>query len=127
MDWIMVCAFFIYLLAMIWKTGKTIGARAVGIRVAEAEGPRRIGVSIQKAIVRFLAMGIGFVPAIALLAYRRLTTDGSADEMFAGSFFQLMMYSLLIAGLWSLVLIVQIVRKRDPLYDRLAGTIVVRS
>ena len=29
-------------------------------------------------------------------------------------------------SVWNLVILVQIVRKRDPLYDRIAGTAVVR-
>ena len=36
------------------------------------------------------------------------------------------MYAALIGGIWAIVLIIQIARKRDPYYDRMAGTAVVK-
>jgi hypothetical protein len=82
-------------------------------------------VPILKVISRYLAMIIGFVPALALLLYQRTITDGSADAMFTDHFFQWFIFSGLVAAIWSVLLIIQVARKRDPVYDRLAGTAVV--
>lgn len=46
--------------------------------------------------------------------------------MFTGDFFRWFMYAGLLGVLWVVVLIFQIATKKDPIYDRLAGTAVVR-
>jgi hypothetical protein len=89
--------------------------------------PERVGISLWKVILRYLAMFIGSVPALAVLAYQKITTDGSADAMFSGSFFQWFVGAMLIAVVWYVWLIVQVVRKKDPVYDRLAGTMVLKN
>ena len=116
----------VYLLLMTWKTGATLGARVVKIRVIDTANPGAPGVPLGKAIVRYLAMLIGAVPALALLIYQVAIVGGSADEIFTGNFFRWFAIAGLLWALWLLALIIQIARKRDPWYDRLAGTAVVR-
>ncbi len=84
------------------------------------------GVPVHKAIFRYLAMLIGFVPMLAALFSRYLVAGDSADAMFTDSFFRWIAAAAVFGTLWSIVQIVQIVRKKDPPYDRLAGTAVVR-
>jgi uncharacterized RDD family membrane protein YckC len=115
-----------YLVAMIRSTGKTLGARVVRVKVIDTANPGVAGVPLRKAILRYLAMFIGDVPAFALLLYGLAVSGGSADAMFTAGFFKLLIVALLLGGIWSIVLIVQIARKTDPYYDRLAGTAVVR-
>jgi uncharacterized RDD family membrane protein YckC len=126
-DWIFQLTFLAYLVVMVWKTGRTLGARAVGVRVIDVASPGVSGVPLGKAIIRYLAMVIGAVPAFALLIYQSATTGGGADAMFAGQFFQWFAYAAVFGGLWVIVLIIQIARKTDPVYDRLVGTAVVRN
>lgn len=125
-DGIVWLAFLAFLIAMVWKTGKTVGARIVGTRVVDITRPGTAGVPLGKAIIRYLVMIIGACPAFALLLYRSVTVGGSADVMFTASFFQWFMYAGGLGALWVIVLIVQIARKSDPIYDRLAGTAVLR-
>jgi uncharacterized RDD family membrane protein YckC len=119
-------AFLAYLIGMIWKTGRTVGARIVGVRVVDAANPGASGVPLRKAIIRYLAMAIGFVPAFAILIYQYAANGASADAMFTGNFFRWFMYAGGLGALWVVVLIIQIARKSDPVYDRLAGTAVLR-
>jgi len=119
-------ALLIYLVGMILKTGRTLGDRALGIRVIDTRSPEARGVPLGRAIVRYLAMFIGAVPALALWIYQYWVKGGIADEMFTGSFLQLYIYAAGIGLLWALVLVVQIAKKTDPIYDRFAGTAVVR-
>lgn len=126
-DWIAGLALLVYLVWMISKTGKTVGDRLLGVKVLDTARPEQSGVAVHRVVARYLAMGIGLVPGLVLLVYLRLTSDGSADAMFAGNFLQWLVGALLIYGLWCLLLIVQIARKKDPAYDRLAGTMVVRN
>jgi uncharacterized RDD family membrane protein YckC len=126
-DGIVAMAFLAYLIGMIWKTGRTVGARIVGVRVVDAANPGASAVPLRKAIIRYLAMAIGFVPAFAILIYQYAANGGSADAMFTGNFFRWFMYAGGLGALWVVVLIFQIARKSDPVYDRLAGTAVVRA
>jgi RDD family len=126
-DWIYQLAFVGYLVAMIWTRGKTLGSRVVKVKVIDTANPSAAGVPLSKTIVRYLAMMIGAVPALALLIYQRIAVGGTADAMFTSSFFQWFGYAAVLGGLWALVLIIQVAMKRDPVYDRLAGTAVVRS
>jgi uncharacterized RDD family membrane protein YckC len=127
-DWIVQLAFLVYLIAMVWKTGRTLGARALGVKVVNAAQPGGPpGVPLGQVIIRYLAMAIGFVPMFAVLIYESIVSGGNADAMFIQGTFAWFMAAGALAVLWSLVLIVQIARKRDPVYDRLAGTAVLRS
>jgi hypothetical protein len=126
-DWIVELVLLVYLVWMIWQTGRTLGARVVRLKVVDATEPSALGVPVQKAITRYLAMAIGFVPAFAILIYQYVTTSGSADTMFTGNFFRWFIYAGVVGLLWLLVLIFQIARKTDPFYDRWAGTMVIRD
>jgi hypothetical protein len=126
-DWIVQLAFLVYLIVMVWKTGRTLGARALGVKVVNAAQAGPAGVPLGQVVIRYLAMAIGFVPMFAVLVYQRIVGGGSADAMFTKGFFNWFMAAGALALLWSLVLIVQIARKKDPVYDRLAGTAVLRS
>ena len=112
---------------MVWKAGRTQGARVVGVKVVDAAEPGASQVPIRKATIRYLAMAIGFVPVFGVLIYRYAISDGNADAFFTGDFFRWFMYAGLLGVLWVVVLIFQIVAKKDPVYDRLAGTAVVRD
>jgi len=125
-DWIFQLTFLAYLVVLIWKTGKTVGARMVGVRVIDAAHPSAAGVPLGKTIIRYLAMLIGAVPGLALLIYRYVAAGGGADAVFAEPFFEWFAYAALLGGLWAVVLTIQVARKTDPVYDRLAGTAVVK-
>jgi hypothetical protein len=120
-------AFLAYLVGMIWKTGRTLGARAVKIRVVDAARPGTSGVPLGKVVIRYLAMAIGFVPVFGILIYQYFAAGGSADAMFTGGFFRWFMYATASGALWGAVLLVQIAMKKDPVYDRLAGTAVLKG
>jgi uncharacterized RDD family membrane protein YckC len=126
-DGIVALAFLVYLVGMVWKTGRTLGARVVGVKVVDVTEPDASEVPIHKAIIRYLAMAIGFVPLLAVLIFRYVVSGGSADAMFTSDFFRWFIGAGLLAALWTLVLIFQVATKTDPIYDRLAGTAVLRD
>jgi RDD family len=125
-DAIVELAFVVYLVGLVWKTGRSLGARVVKIRVVDTAQPGAPGVPLGKVIIRYLAMLIGAVPVLAVMGYRLATSGGSADAIFTAGFFQWFIYAGAVAAIWCIVLIVQIARKKDPVYDRLAGTAVLR-
>jgi uncharacterized RDD family membrane protein YckC len=125
-DWIVTLALLAYLVGMISRTGRTYGARVAGLRVVDTANPSLTEVPIRKVIVRYLAMAIGFVPMLAIFIYQYATVGRSADAIFTADFFRVFTYTAVIAFVWCVALVFQIARKRDPYYDRLAGTAVVR-
>ena len=125
-DWIVWLTLLVYLVAMIRKSGRTLGDRATRLMVIDTASPNAAGVPLGKAFIRYLAMAIGFVPMLAILLYQRVAVGGTADEIFTVSFFHWFMAAGVLAIVWCILLIVQVARKRDPYYDRLGGTAVVR-
>jgi uncharacterized RDD family membrane protein YckC len=126
-DGIVWAALVAYLVIMIWRNGRSLGDRAMKLRVIDTDAPAARQIPIAKVVIRFLAMTIGFVPAGALLIARLGATDGSADAIFTAEFFRWLIAALGFAGLWTVVQIVLVAMKKDPVYDRLAGTAVVRA
>jgi uncharacterized RDD family membrane protein YckC len=126
-DWIVWLSFLVYLIGMVWKSGRTLGARVVGVKVVDAAEPDAAEVPIHKTIIRYLAMAIGFVPGFGVLLYRYAVSDGSADGMFTSDTFWWFICAGSLGALWIVVLIFQTAAKKDPVFDRLAGTAVVRT
>lgn len=126
-DGIVELALLGYLIAMVWKTGRSLGARIVKVRAVDITTPAATGVPLHRAIARYLAMAIGFAPVFVVLHYQSAAAGGSADAMYTASHFKWFMYSGGLAVLWLLLLIIQIAMKSDPVYDRLAGTAVLKD
>jgi RDD family len=124
-DWIYQLCLTVYLVVMIWKTGRTLGGRIAGIRVVDTRSPETSGVPLGKTIIRYLAILIGAVPALALLVYAIVAGGDGPHATFTPDLFRLIPFAAVIGGIWAIVLIVQVALKTDPIYDRLAGTAVL--
>ena len=153
------------MIVMETRSGQSIGSRVMRIRVADTAAPGEDGIPGRKAMVRYLAMLIGFVPLlVGLVIYAAwggppegpMPGDGLYQrvlELSSGTAYSegtrnnwnpaVATYPLGLLGLlrdgdwlsevanaamlvWIVVLIAQAAMKRDPLYDRIAGTAVVR-
>src|SRR5262249_46472773 len=125
-DWIVMTALIAYLLAMETRTGATLGDRAMRIRVIDAAVPAGPSVPLRKIVTRYLAASVGFLPmlAVALAYFGPYGPD--FEEIAASNIFTWLWITGAVAFGWFIFLNVQIIRKRDPLYDRIAGTAVVR-
>ena len=120
-------SFLVYLVGMVWKSGRTLGARVVGVRVVDTAKPGTAEVPVSKAIIRYLTMMIGFVPGFVVMIYRYAVSGGSADAMFTSDFFWWLICAGSLGAVWTVVLIFEIAAKKDPVYDRLAGTAVLQN
>jgi uncharacterized RDD family membrane protein YckC len=125
--WIFYLTLMIYLVAMISNSGKTLGGRAVRLRVIDATNPDARGVPLRKAVIRYLVMFIGVVPGVVFYAYQYWSKGGIADAMFTADSFPVFAAAAVFSGLWALALAIQIAKKIDPIYDRAAGTAVIRA
>jgi uncharacterized RDD family membrane protein YckC len=125
-DWIVMLAIFIYLVTLEHRAGATVGKRQLGLQVVDANDPDRTGVPLRKAVARNLFMWMGFAPALIVLVGAFLSNGAEADAIFTDTFF----FWFTAAGLFALVIVawmvVEVARKRDPLYDAIARTAVIR-
>ncbi|MGC2775173.1 MAG: RDD family protein [Bradyrhizobium sp.] len=115
-----------YVLALTALSGQTLGARAMRIRVVDIAHSGSVRVPLRRILIRYAAMLIGFVPAVVVLLVDAHSAGGdleTAHDVIAGKEIGV---AILVALAWEIVLIGQIALKRDPVYDRLAGTAVIR-
>jgi uncharacterized RDD family membrane protein YckC len=124
-DWIGELAMVFYLVLLESRTGQTLGDRVLGIRVVDAAEPSVSGVPARKVVIRYLAMAIGLAPMLAVLIRAYAISGGDADTFASGNYFLWFAFAGGFTFLWNSLLILQVVLKRDPLYDRLAGTAVI--
>jgi uncharacterized RDD family membrane protein YckC len=126
-DWVVMVVFIAYLLAMETRTGATVGNRITRIRVVDVAVPSEPSVPLRKIVTRYLVMSVGIVPmfAVALAYFGLYGTDLEATA--ASNIFTWLRVTAVLTFVWIIFLCVPIVRKRDPLYDRMAGTAVVRA
>jgi RDD family protein len=129
-DWLVVAVLIAYLFAMETQTCATLGDRWTRVRVVDASAPDAYGVPLRKIIIRYLATLIGFAPMVAVwLVYAvryGLDIEAIIEAIAETDFFTLLILTGIPAFGWLVLISVQIAMKRDPLYDSIAGTAVVR-
>ncbi|MEP6566574.1 MAG: RDD family protein [Mesorhizobium sp.] len=126
--WIALLSLLAYMVLMEWSSGATFGKRATGIRVVDAGDPSRIGIPVGKAVLRQIAMWIGALPVLIVQigALFLIKEAAQLEALIASrSYILLVVVGGLIAFAWVIWILVSLVKKRDPIYDRLAKTAVV--
>lgn len=128
--WIAVLILFTYIVACeVWR-GRTIGDRMVRTRVVDAAHSDIVGIPFGRSIGRRVAMMIGTIPAAIVLtpvfSYRY---DAAALAAYTATPFYRygMIVSVVIGLAWLILIVVAIARKKDPIYDRIARTAVIRT
>jgi uncharacterized RDD family membrane protein YckC len=124
--WIALFLFFGYLVLFECRSGAAVGKRATGVRVIESARPDSIGIPARKAIGRYIAMWVGAVPAAAVMLVA-LGSSAPAELATNNAFWTAFAVAGIIELAWFIWIIVSISRKRDPIYDRIAGTITIRT
>jgi hypothetical protein len=126
-DWIVILSLIIYLIVFETRTGVTLGNRAMRIRVIDAIAPSAWTVRLRRIVTRYVAMLIGLLPLLAIVLFYAVWFGGDVDDTAAGSLFAWVQMAAIAAAFgWMVWQIVQVARKRDPVYDKIAGTAVVR-
>lgn len=129
-SWIALAALLAYLVAMEGWRGATLGKKATGIRTIFRTEPLRQGVGVGRALARRLAMmlgGLGMLPfGIVMLWYR---SDAAALAVMSHStvYWVAAFAGIALVFAWVAWIVVAMIRKRDTVYDRIAGTAVVRA
>nr|WP_292773878.1 RDD family protein [Mesorhizobium sp.] len=120
-------AYFVVLEAIY---GRTIGKTAMRIRAIRVASPEPRGVGWGRALARRFAWQIGGIPFI--LTQIPIVMAGNNLEAIASilnspAYSVAAIVSAIIMAAWLAWLAISMARKRDPVYDRIAGTAVVRA
>lgn len=110
--------FLLYLVWSLVRYGRTLGDRSVGIRVIESGQIEFGGISVKSAVLRPVFFFAGLAHPIAGLIFAPSISNPTVLGW-------VIVAGLSSAAAWQLILLVQIVRRRDPYFDRWAGTAVV--
>ncbi len=122
LDWIFQLAMLAYLVTIVSVRSATIGHSVLKLRVVDLENISSRTVPYRKAMKRYLAMLIPWVPLLMIVIFYLVLFWGDTSAIRESNIF----YPLVLAGLfalcWNLYILKDIVAKVDPIYDRLAGT-----
>jgi uncharacterized RDD family membrane protein YckC len=133
MMWLMLAMellIFTYFVLLEAWSGATIGKKLVGIRTIQLSNPARRGLPVGTALWREFVKIVGFLPPLLLMAYGAMLIPEMADarslDVHEGWFVitQLLQFIPLI---WLAWIGISLVNHNDPVYDRAAGTAVVRT
>lgn len=125
MSWIGMLVLLLYLIAMEWRSGATVGKRVLKMRVFEADNITGVGVPLSKAVIRNLAMWIGMIPALLLMIKILFFTADPLTAMSRSGFWLAFVVAFAIEVAWIIWIVVSVSRRSDPIYDRIAGTSLV--
>ena len=97
---------FVYLVTLEWRFGATLGKRLLRIRVFDAAHP---------------------VPMLVVILVHLIVYRDDLEALFSTNFFIWFAAAGILGQVWNLWVFVDIVRKRDPIYDKIAGTAALRA
>lgn len=133
-SWVGGLVFFAYLVLMETWRDATVGKQVLNIRTVDVRSPSIVGLPLRKAVSRQLAMMIGIIPAfIAAYWWESTLFANGADmatdisETLSASYIATNAITGVIEIAWLIWIIVSVSKKRDPIYDRIAGTSVLRT
>lgn len=131
---------FLYFVIMETWRGATIGKGIVGIRTIDRADPDRIGLPFGKALLRELGKIAGLLPSLVFMfffvrimfsAFETGTPEQIAKTLESSGAFTWMLPVQMIAQFlplaWMIWIAVSLSGNRAPMYDRWAGTTVVRT
>ena len=123
-SWITPLAFLGYLVLAQHRFRKTIGLRMMRSQMIWTDDATAERIPFTRLAVRYAVLFAGYIPAIAVIGYTAVTVlNGSAaTETLIGG----MGIGWLLGMIWWLWNVILIARKRDPIYDRVARTAIVR-
>lgn len=125
--WLALLVLLIYLIFLESRSGATVGKRLLGMRVIDPANPARVGIPLGKAVIRNLAMWIGAIPALLMMIMILFLSTDPLGAMSGSGFWLAFTAAALIEIAWFIWIIVSVSKKRDPIYDRIAGTSVLRT
>lgn len=125
---------FVYLVVMETWRGATIGKMLAGIRTIDLSAPDHRPPPFAKVLLREIIKAAGFLPGLitSIVFSIKMSNVTNAEQLESlvstdGWFFPLQFIVQFLPLIWLAWIAVSLVNNRDPIYDRLSGTVVVRA
>lgn len=126
---------FAYFVIMETWLGATLGKKMAGIRTVDLANPGNVGLPFGKAVLRELVKVAGFIPALVFFiggitffaSMAASTTSLEAMEPMLAWLGPVQFVAQILPLVWLAWIGISLVNNRDPIYDRVAGTAVVRA
>ncbi len=119
--WVSSVIFIAYICVALVRFGKTIGMRFTKTRLIATSEPNRRGVALWRILYRSLLVSLPGVPLT--IAFTYAATQASSISSVPS--YVLVAFGIAI-GFW-LWILRALILKKDPYYDRVAGTAVIRE
>ncbi|MGN7803428.1 RDD family protein [Ensifer sp. 22521] len=120
--------FLAYLVVLESRRGATLGKQLLSIRTASHRDAFAVGVPVRSALLRYAVMFAAVVPGMLVTLGFELAVAHGAWDPFVLLTHPFFVGANILAGLifvgWFAWITVSVIRKRDPVYDRAAGTSV---
>ena len=126
-DWVAFVGIFIYLVSLERRLGTTLGKRLLGLRVIALREADRTGIPFGAAVLRNIFLWIGCYPLLIVLLGAYVLGLWNVEGFMSGGIFSWFMGSGLVGFAIYMWIVVEVARKRDPIYDLIARTAVVRD
>jgi hypothetical protein len=126
-DWMVMLTLIVYWFLMEGLTGATLGQRVVRTRVVDVLAPQARRVPLSKIFIRYLMMAAGGAPVLAVCLLYAAWYGLDFVAMAQGDFFLWFAVAGTLTFAWMVYVFIYVGSKADPIYDRVAGTAVVRA
>lgn len=128
--WIAILVLLIYFVVLEARYGVTIGKKAIGIRVIRVAAPQISGVGLGRAIARRFAWQIGGIPYLLTqvpMFWYRYDAEALSSLVNSPVYLSASYAAMAVFAVWLAWIVISMARKRDPVYDRIIGTAVIRK
>ncbi|PLP60030.1 hypothetical protein CYK37_07595 [Mesorhizobium loti] len=126
MSWVALLVLTLYLIAMEWRSGATVGKRLLKMKVINAGDTADVGIPLSKAVKRNLAIWVGAIPALLIFVKLIFFSADPLAAMSSSGFLLAAVVAFLIQAAWMIWIVVSVSKKSDPIYDRIARTSLVK-
>ena len=126
-DWMVIVTLIVYWFLMEGLTGATLGQRVVRTRVVDVLAPQACRAPLSKIFIRYLIMAGGAAPVLAVCLVYAARYGLDFVAMAQGDFFVWLVVAGTLSFAWTVYIFICVASKADPVYDRVAGTAVVRA
>lgn len=122
LDFVAWIALVLYIVALEAWRGATLGKSVTRIRTVRLDQPERAGIGVKTAVMREVVKDVPLIVNVVALLWLTANVPNPPDRLYHPLF----LICIGFMAAWMIWIVIDIARKRDPIYDRLAGSAVLR-
>lgn len=129
-DLLAIIACFAWMVGFAAVRGATPGKRVLAMCIIQHAEPDRPGLGFGRSLGREAAKWLGALPSLGVFLWLSgwgSDADSLTQAMQSGTSLAVLAAAGIINLVWMMWIVISIVRRRDTIYDRIAGTAVIRT